>query len=235
MDENLRYIDSHFIARTDLLARTGIDDGQLQALVDQRLIPRASYFPDENGWIRSNLGGVPIAIDDAYFHPSLISHIHEVRSLLAAGADCEQLAEERRTAFCASYACRVRSMHALGLLEQEIREKHFADPDALAAVANTEYEHWLAGTYGLCTRENTPEAVAIKECTVRNIDHLAQGEELRGDARERLVRYIRLYDSVAAFFAPFERKGSSRYRLCTVIPERYGLDMDSGTATRNDA
>lgn len=228
MDENLQYVEQNFVPQHAVLHATGLDDDRLSELIDRGLLPRACYFADDNGWIRSNLGGIQVALTASYFHPSVISHIGSVQLLLSAGADQQELALERRKTFVSEYVRHSQSLHALGLVEPDAWRRRFADTESLVKVAESEYEYWLDGTYGLCTRSNTPEAIAVKECMVGSIDAVTQDgerDEVSNDERDRLVRYIRLYDNVAALFAPFERAGSSRHRLCTAVPERYGLDV----------
>ncbi|HEX7030124.1 MAG TPA: hypothetical protein VF254_05970, partial [Gammaproteobacteria bacterium] len=75
MDENLQYIDDNFVSRETVLAKSGVSGPALDGLVDARLVPRACYFPDENGRLRSNLGGVDVALSTSWFHPSAIPAI----------------------------------------------------------------------------------------------------------------------------------------------------------------
>ncbi|HEX6929289.1 MAG TPA: DUF6058 family natural product biosynthesis protein, partial [Gammaproteobacteria bacterium] len=180
------------------------------------------------GKLRSNLGGADVPLPMAYFHPSALSHVSDILPMLDAGADAGELAAARRRSFIARYTEHVCDLHRLGLIEDDAWRARFADAGTLRGLAETEYGHWLAGTYGVCTRANTPEAVAVKECMVSNVDHVTQGgerETLDDASREKLVRYIRLFDRAAAPFAPFERATSSRHRLCVGVPRRYRLTI----------
>lgn len=226
MDENLSYIDENFIPLGSVAEATKLDPAAVQELLDACVIPRACYFPDEQGNLASNLGNTTTKLDTAWFHPASLAWIRDAVVLLESDVDAGVLAAQRRRWFTKIYTNHLLALRDLGLIETAVWDEAFADERNRAAIADGEFEHWLAGTYGLCTRANTPEAVAVKECMVRNIDQITRkGEvaELDDAKREKVMRYLRLFDHVTALFAPFERAKSSRHRLCVELPQRYGL------------
>lgn len=228
MDENLQYLDAHFIPQEILARDTGLDATAIQALIGHGLVPRACYFPDGQGRLTSNLGSCSALLDTSWFHPSTAALIRDADALLGAGAEPGALAARRKRGFIEGYLAELDAMRALGLVEAGVWDDAFSDENSRTAIAQAEYGHWIAGTYALCTRANTPEAVAIKECMVRNVDFLVQDctpDTLPDADREKLSRYIRLFDHTAALFAPFERASSSRHRLCVAIPARFGLAL----------
>lgn len=233
MDENLRYLEANFIPQNAVTRETGIAADVIQSFVDKRLLPRACYFPNAAGRLSSNLGNTTVALETAWFHPSAIPLIRDTDALLEAHVDPGALAEQRKRGFMAAYVTHLQVLNELKLVETAVWEDAFSDEGSRAVIAESEYGHWIAGTYGLCTRANTPEAVAVKECMVSNIDWLTRNgerDELPDDVREKVSRYIGLFDCVAALFAPFERSASSRQRLCVNIPARYGLDIERASA-----
>ena len=93
-------------------------------------------------------------------------------------------------------------------------EAHFGD----------EWGHFLAGTYGLCTRSGLPEDIAAKELAVCVIRELTADDRATPD-RERLRQAVDLLDRASTPFAPHERARSSRHRYVGAVRMKYGLPM----------
>lgn len=226
MDENLKYLAENFVSLDALMDATELDAGAIGGMVAAQIIPRACYFPDDDGNLASNLGSAATKLDTTWFHPASAAWVLDARALLQSDIDANALADQRRRWFMTAYMDHLKDLRELGLIEPAAWDDAFSDEASAAAIAKSEFNHWIAGTYGLCTRANTPEAVAVKECMVRNVDHLTgKGRKADLDAagRGKMVRYLRLFDHVAALFAPFERATSSRQRLCVELPRQYGV------------
>jgi hypothetical protein len=104
----------------------------------------------------------------------------------------------------ARFAARYRAaLDALPLFRMEVTEAHL----------RSEWRHFIAGTYGLCTRTGLPEDIAAKELAIRAIRNLTDdGRPLDAAERERLARARELLDRASSLFAPHERARSSRAR-----------------------
>jgi hypothetical protein len=78
-----------------------------------------------------------------------------------------------------------------------------------------EWQHFLDGTYGLCTRSGLPEDIAAKEAAIvliRAMTALAARQGLDEEERGRLAGAVDLLDAASAPFAPHEVARSSRRR-----------------------
>ena len=226
MTRNGDYVREHFLSRQQVLDCSSCTPDELDLLLRFSAIPRPSYFRGDDGRLRSNLGCADESIDQDYFHPTVVRAVVEALRLLAANADAATIARCAWSRFDALFSEHVRALRNMGLVEPAVWGSRFADRHVLAETSAIECSHWLEGTYGLCTRENTPEAIAIKECMLANINYLTRAtppDHLQESARERLQRYLSLFDAVTAEFAPFERAHSSRTRLCEELATRYGL------------
>lgn len=226
MTRNVDYVREHFVSHEQLLDRSGCTSSDLETLLRFNAIPRASYFRSEDGLLCSNLGCTEEPLDQDYFHPSIVRAVIEAARLLAAGTDAATLARTAWSRFDLLFSEHIRALRNMGLIEPTVWGSRFAERQALVEASAIECSHWLEGTYGLCTRENTPESIAIKVCMVANINCLTRATppgRLGESERQRLQRYLSLFDAVTAEFAPFERSRSSRTRLCDRLAEEYGL------------
>ncbi|RLM48934.1 hypothetical protein DVK02_18430, partial [Halobellus sp. Atlit-31R] len=100
----------------------------------------------------------------------------------------------------------------------------------LAAHLREEWSHFLAGTYGLCTRCGLPEDIAAKELAICIIRELTATDNADPD-RERLRQAVDLLDLSSSPFAPHERARSSRRRYIDAMRLRFGLPTPQGTGT----
>jgi hypothetical protein len=89
-----------------------------------------------------------------------------------------------------------------------------------------EWQHFLNGTYGLCTRDGLPEAIAAKEAAAANIKSIVESrceQALTADETAHLRHWVDVLDQASAPFAPHEAARSSRRRLVDDVRARYGL------------
>lgn len=232
METNIEYLQRHFLNEKSVIAASGCCAGAIRTFTQAGLAPRASYFPDAQGRLSSNLGHCDEPLEHAHFHNGAPAMFRKLKMLMDAGADLQAVQAGLQRDFRASYENHLRTLNDAGLIEPAVWDSQLSDENARQEIATSEFGHWLAGTYGVCTVDNTPQAIAEKECMVRNIDHLtAKGEKpsLSPAETARLIRYLRVFDQVTAPFAPFERPNSSRHRLCVQLPQRYDL-TEAGNA-----
>jgi len=88
---------------------------------------------------------------------------------------------------------------------------------------NAEWQHFLNGTYGLCTRSGLPEDIASKELAIIEISRLNNLDKLTISQLTKLKSMVGLLDKSSALFAPQERSKSSRRRLIDDVREKYQL------------
>ena len=86
-----------------------------------------------------------------------------------------------------------------------------------------EWQHFLQGTYGLCTKSGLPEDIADKELAILIINEISPLGALTDKNRDRLTRAVNLLDKASAQFAPHERLSSSRHRLIDEIRNKFTL------------
>lgn len=86
-----------------------------------------------------------------------------------------------------------------------------------------EWNHFLNGIYGLCTRSGLPEDIAAKELSILEINELSEIKRLTLAQLNKLTLAVDLLDSTSSLFAPHERLKSSRHRLVNEIRRKYQL------------
>ena len=213
--ESLDYIAAHFLTLGDLEAWTGVPTDTIVSYIVHRCIPRESYTVTRLAEIESFFGHVSGAREAVrYYAPSHVQWVLDT-SRAARLQPLAQIAATRQEAFCRDYIQEARRIGA-DLLR----------PDELETLAQREYESWLDGTYGLCTRTATATDIARKEISILRIKRITNGgtsTPLDPADRDALQAAMTILDDVASPFAPHERARSSRARWIEAIARRCDL------------
>ncbi len=86
-----------------------------------------------------------------------------------------------------------------------------------------EWQHFLEGTYGLCTKSGLPEDIAAKEIAIYQINEILEQDENKRDI-ETLTKAVDLLDNASSLFSPHERLRSSRHRLVDEVRRQHKLE-----------
>ena len=219
--ESLDYIRAHFLTLGQLADWTGVPPGAISSYIAYRCIPRESYTVSRVAEIESFFGHITGAREVVrYYAPSHVQWVLDT-SRAARLQPLEQIAAARRDAFCRDYAEEARRIGA-DLLR----------PDELETLAQQEYESWLDGTYGLCTRTATATDIARKEISILRIKQLTNGgtkAAISQADRDALQAAMTILDDVASPFAPHERPHSSRAKWIEAIARMPGTERPSVT------
>jgi hypothetical protein len=188
--ELIDYLHTHFLTRAQLLAACATDGAHLDAFIAAGTMPAPSYRLQVRIECASYFGDHEEAHALDWFAQG---YVEWLRMLLEGDHDPY-----------AWFATRYRA--ALAALPP-------SDMEATDAHLRSEWRHFLAGTYGLCTRSGLPEDIAAKELAIRVIRALTDdGRALDAEERERLAGARDLLDRASSLFAPHERARSSRAR-----------------------
>lgn len=203
----LRYLDTHFFTRDQLLAAADIDAAGLAALEG---MPAPSYRLAIDIGCDSFFGAHSEQHRIDYYAKGYADWIGIVRTLPAeTGA---------RGVFEQRYRDRLAQLAAAGIASDDPKlnaglDAHLAD----------EWRHFLDGTYGLCTRSGLPEDIAAKEVAIAIIKESTGEQVLTVVETTRLRDAVNLLDEASAPFAPHERERSSRHRLVDLVRKGYKL------------
>ncbi|MCS0613651.1 DUF6058 family natural product biosynthesis protein [Massilia kyonggiensis] len=188
--ELIDYLRTHFLTREQLLAACATDTAHLDAFAAAGTMPAPSYR-------------LRVRIDCASFFGDH-AETHALDWFAKGDVEWLRMLLEGEPDPYARFAARYRAaLDALPLRGLEATDAHL----------RSEWQHFLAGTYGLCTRTGLPEDIAAKELAIHVIRTLTDdGRPLDAGERERLAEARDLLDRASSPFAPHERARSSRAR-----------------------
>ncbi|WDE03476.1 hypothetical protein SG34_019035 [Thalassomonas viridans] len=230
----LNYLNEHFYTRSQLLARANIGGADFDSLLAQGLIPSASYRVKLSLRLDSFFGDKSLQEGTEYYAKGYLGWLKDILALQAQGNEKQSgatgvKAEVKAAAFsgfCLRYQAQLAKLAAAGFASE-----HMQDTDKLNELLALQWQHFLKGTYGLCTRSGLPEDIAAKELAIEIIKILVgEGlerapERLAMEEKAQLARAVDLLDSVASEFAPHERKLSSRELYINRVRLKYGLNQ----------
>ncbi|KNC68044.1 DUF6058 family natural product biosynthesis protein [Pseudoalteromonas ardens] len=208
--ELLHYLNERFITKSVLLAQTKATPQVLQALQEKGLMPHCSYRIALN-----------IQCDSFFGEHNEDQALEYYAKGYTAWFGCISALSDESDAY-ALFSLRYKN--ALEQLKDAGHVLHSPQlNDDLDAHIEQEWQHFLSGTYGLCTHSGLPEDIAAKELAILEINQLIGQETLQPTQLKQLESAVNLLDSVSALFAPHERQRSSRHRLVDEVRRKYNL------------
>lgn len=198
--ELIDYLHTHFLTRAQLLAACATDGAHLDALTAAGTMPAPSYRLRVRIDCASCFGD---HAEDQALDWYAAGYVDWLRMLLDGEPD-------PYARFAARYRAALDALPRFGMDAK----------DALKTDAHlrSEWRHFIAGTYGLCTRSGLPGDIAAKELAIRVIRTLTDdGRPLGADERGRLAQAVDLLDGASSPFAPHERARSSRARYVDML------------------
>jgi hypothetical protein len=208
--ELIDYLNRHFFTGAQLLARTGIETATLEDWQRRRMMPQPSYRLRLDAHCHSFFGAHTEQLAADYYPKGSPAWIAALKAL-----DDERQAYDL---FARRYRERLAQLAASDIVPVD-------SPLAGESHITAEWEHFLAGTYGVCTVSGLAEDIAAKEAAVTLVRELTATDEraLTDSRRQRLRGAVDLLDSVSAPFAPHEVERSSRRKYVDDVRTAYGL------------
>lgn len=214
--ELINYLSRYFLTKQELLAATKITEQELSQYQELEVMPKCSYKLQLNVASTSFFGIHSEEQEVEYYAKGYISWIAIVKSL----NDAQSIYSLFETRYKAA-------------IEQLRLQGHDSKSDKINASIDLhikeEWQHFLDGIYGLCTKSGLPEDIAAKEFSILEINELiatsqvTELAELTEQQLSQLTRAVNLLDSASALFAPHERLKSSRHRLVDELRRKYVL------------
>ena len=214
--ELINYLSRYFLTKQELLAATKITEQKLSNYQQLKIMPKCSYKLQLNVASTSFFGLHNEEQEVEYYAKGYISWLAIVQSL----NDVQSI----YALFETCYKATIEQLRILG---------HYSTNQKINASLDLhikeEWQHFLDGIYGLCTKSGLPEDIAAKEFSILEINELTANTELTELAElteqqlNQLTRAVNLLDSVSALFAPHERLKSSRHRLVDEVRRTYVL------------
>jgi hypothetical protein len=208
------YLSEFFYSRAQLLSAALLPESVFDALQQAGVMPKPSYVIRNNLICSSFFGEHEEATETQYYARQYVQWL----GLLKTTADLDAVSSIFRT----------RYRNAIDrLLSRGFTTRSEKVTTGLDAHIDSEWTHFIRGTYGVCTKSGLPEDIAAKEIAVIIISELL-GIDADGPGdpgfRKRLGDAVDLLDDASSDFAPHEHERSSRTRLVDQVRAKYRLD-----------
>lgn len=210
--ELIKYLNDNFLTRDELLQQAKIKEMVFQDYQSSELMPAASYLLKLDLQSDSFFGEHKEQIQVEYYAKGYTSWLGIIRSL----SDKERIYNE----FSTRYENAVKRLKTLGFRTENPKMN-----TKLQAHIFEEWDYFIRGVYGLCTKSGLPEDIASKEFAVILINELSEKDSLDLDETKCLIRAVNLLDDASSLFAPHERLQSSRHRLVDEIRRKFSLPL----------
>ncbi|QSX38342.1 DUF6058 family natural product biosynthesis protein [Shewanella sedimentimangrovi] len=208
--ELLDYLNNQFLTLQQLLETTQVSEAELRRFQDGLLMPKASYRLELNLNCDSFFGQHQQSESLEYYAKGYASWL----GMLKANDDSPAVYQ----AFSSRYTAKLAQLKTEGFASDDPRVN-----EELPAHIDKEWQSFLTGTYGLCTRSGLPEDIATKELAVIRINELFSRDALTDTELAQLARAVDLLDRASSAFAPHERQRSSREQLINEVRRKYQL------------
>lgn len=214
----LNYLYQEYLETSEFCKLANIQPAELSSLQKAKIMPNASYNLDINLHAKSYVAQkIENKCYQFYRKSQLIwLTIIDQRNILT-----EEAAQQY---FKTQYEMAVADF-LLSELAKNVCKNYPQSQWGLSPIDET-WQHFLDGTYGLCTRSGMPNEIFLKQIYVRYIDFLNQKytpNTMGTELRIVLSKAVNALDKVESDFAPHEVAHSSRQRCITNIKKDYSL------------
>lgn len=210
-DRTLAYLANWFLPAQELFDRAGLSAGAVELLWQARCLPGPIYARQPDGTIWSALAAYlgrtadqPAAGSATWYHAGSVWWLRRCALLLRTGLDAPQIAAQFQAGFCADFKSLLPGIEGAALAYPAAFE---ADGRTLSAgvdaIAQSEWQAWLAGAYGVCLKQFSARTCIEKEALAKLI--AADAEPTAPAGQLRLLDRMTRLDSLILPFAPFER------------------------------
>jgi hypothetical protein len=208
--ELIKYLNDHFLTKQQLLDISKVTAQDFSKYQQNGLMPKYSYKLNLNVKSDSFFGLHNEEQEIEYYAKGYASWLAIIQSLNTTEAVYAVFSNRYKRA-----------------IEKLKEQGHYSSNLKIASGLNNhikeEWNHFLNGIYGLCTKSGLPEDIAAKEFSILEINELAELGELTPEQINKLTIAVNLLDSASSLFAPHERLQSSRNRLVNEVRRKYKL------------
>jgi hypothetical protein len=220
-----RYLREHFLDFDRLAASNALSPQQLRELLNDRLIPAASYIVASNSVTSYVFGTLPAttAAPGEYFHPATHAWIARAAQVVARVGRSRAYAA-LQTRFTANMERALADLNASVWRLRDAFAEDGAMLEGLPARIDSMWDHFLHGTFGLCVANPVSELeIARKEVLQEKLTALSAEGSLQASSETEAHALHGLIDAYAAAampFSPIEFGLSSRKRLVDNLKAR---------------
>ncbi|HGY1165007.1 TPA: DUF6058 family natural product biosynthesis protein [Citrobacter braakii] len=206
------YLNLNFISEGDFLVQNKCSHSDLLRWQENKILPTASYTTNNNAKITSFFGTFDFNSVEKWYPIGLCEWVCQIK-------DVHENPSSLKDIFFKRYKNKINELNLCGL-----SDCIYKNESEFSVLLESEWQHFLNGTYGVCTKDSSPEHIAVKDMTIRIIDRVTnkqRKESVLGDDLKLLTISVNLLDAVSSPFAPHERNRSSRKRCVELVREKY--------------
>ena len=219
------YAERHFVPLDELAALAAATTERVGALIDARAIPGPIYSIWPNGAFWSPIGGAhggaPAGTPSHWYTPAAAWWIR-----LAGDMDPAIAAETLQARFRADFVRRLASDPDAALGYPQACREGRPSADLAATAADSEWNDWIDGGYGVCLRQWNAYHAITKTCrraAILAITDEGRAETLPRDHLDTLIEVLAELESVMLPFAPHQRPHGTPGLWLDAMLDRYGL------------
>ncbi|WP_444910795.1 DUF6058 family natural product biosynthesis protein [Microbulbifer sp. TRSA005] len=208
--ELIEYLQSHFYSKEELLSLSGLRQEEFVNYQNALVMPKASYTLVLGLQCHSFFGTHNESHNQEFYAKGYVSWLKDLR--------LQNNPKQIFDLFKTRYTDTIYQLNSIGHSCSDIKMNK-----GLTTHIESEWKHFIDGTYGLCTKSGLPEDIARKELASLVIKELTKEGNLSRIGLQKLQRAVDLLESASSLFAPHERHKSSRQILIHDIRQQFNL------------
>ncbi len=215
---NLAYVHKHFLSFDDLVMQSGHSEEKVRSLLTAQAAPGVIYaFDEEKGWW-SALGVLlgkqeesPPDKGKKWYTPACIWWLRRAFLHMRQGEGPEKAAQSNARFFISDFARRLVQTPYAELAWPQCFKAGSPVSRIISETAQSEWNYWVQGTYGVCLRHFSAQTCLEKETLAARIRLHFEASE-GDDMRLSDLSLFGLCERLATLlmpFAPWERAGGT--------------------------
>jgi len=220
MDLNLKYITANYIEFEEVIREAKISSDKLNELIENKLVPEASYSIKSDITISSSLNdSYNVTIERKYFHPSVIQHIKE-NAEISNPEKIKTLFKEKLLSNLKNHA---NQTFAYGNV---FDENGVINAEKADQALEEEWDYFCKGVYGICTLNNNENDIIEKEIAIKRILDFIENKSSyeTEEQKNRLKELNDEFNTATSNFAPYQRELSSRGKYLDKLLEEFSFE-----------
>ncbi|MBF4492165.1 hypothetical protein IRZ83_07735 [Flavobacterium sp. JLP] len=216
---DLEYIATNYIEFEEVIREANISSEKLNELIENKLIPEASYSINSDITIRSSLNdSFKVTIERKYFHPSVLQLIKDNENLNP---------ESFKMTFKENLLTNLKNHAYKTFAYGNVFEENGKLNEQKANIAlEEEWNYFCQGIYGICTLNNNENDIIEKEIAIKRILDFIEKKSasLSNDEKIELEKLNAEFNKATSNFAPYQRELSSRGKYLDKLLRAFSLD-----------
>jgi tRNA splicing endonuclease len=194
----VKYLQSNFLSYQEIIEQAGVSKVVFDTLQAQGAVPKPSYQFGFSITCDSYFGEHTVPrVQYLYYAQGCVKWLSEVCHL----KDNQAIYAHFKAEFLREYEA---------LLIQGFYFKYEMEDNALDEYIREQFQHFIKGTYGLCTRTGRVAEIVRKEIAIATIQRLSRIADLTANDAKKMQKAIDLLDEASAYFTAHEYEVSTR-------------------------